>query len=760
MKISLCLIVKPDPGEAKKLDKCLASCAEFFDEIVITQAGKEPDKRVSKVIKKYNGKETFFEWNDDFSAARNYNFSCATGDWIFWLDADDVLKNPENLKKNIELADQNNVKGLSVLYYYKVKDGLVMDKHWKVQAVKNDGHAEWKGVIHEDLLPKRVENWASINDVIRVHTADDDDSKRSLERNIKILEKAIKSEPNEPRHYFYMARCYLGTEEWEKVLQSVKNYLALSNWKEERYDAVNMAGEAYMRLGMLDDALTTYNDAILELENAPDAYIYKARIYIQKEEWQNAITCLAIAETRDKEAPILKRDALYDHDLFLLAAVAKMHLGKYKDAVECAERAVKNRNNPQAKETLDLAKTLAKQEEVTQHYLALCKEAFNDKQRVQAILATVPNNIKDDPRILAYQFGAVEPVKWGNKSVVVYCGQTVEAWDGNSVKNGGIGGSETAVIEITKRLAQKGWEVVVFCRCDAPPEGKVIDGVTYKNYWQFNKEDEFNVLWAWRLPSLLRYNLKANKILVDAHDVMSDDNFPKDIVEKMTYLMAKSNYHRSLYPSVPDGKVQVIGNGIDLDRFKGDVKKNKNKFIYTSTQNRGLEQVCQMWPEIKKAIPEAELHTFYGWNTYFEMNKNNPANMAWMKHMQQLLSQEGIVNHGRVNQTELAEHQMEAGFWLYPTAFPEIHCITALEMQAAKVYPITSGFAALKETQQSGIKIDGDIDSPQFQKEFIDAIVKSHQSYENLALDKGYKYAQDNSWDKVTDQWESIMSKQ
>jgi glycosyltransferase involved in cell wall biosynthesis len=33
----------------------------------------------------------FFQWNDNFSDARNESLKLATGDWIIWLDPDDLL---------------------------------------------------------------------------------------------------------------------------------------------------------------------------------------------------------------------------------------------------------------------------------------------------------------------------------------------------------------------------------------------------------------------------------------------------------------------------------------------------------------------------------------------------------------------------------------------------------------------------------------------------------------------------------------------
>lgn len=759
MKISLCIIVKPTDEEAKKLDTCLASCAEHFDELVITQAGSAPNDAVSNVIDKYNGTESFYTWDDDFAAARNYNFSCATGDWIFWLDADDTLAGAENLKKAIELAEQNNVSGLSTLYHYKVVDGKVVDKHWKTQAIKNDGHAHWKGIIHEDLLPKRPVEWASIKDVVRIHTATEDDNEASLKRNLKILKKAIEKEPDEPRHYFYTARCCLGIEDWDGTIDAVQKYLDLSDWKTERYDAWNMAGEAYMCLGNLDAALRAHNDALLEMEYAPDAYIYKARIYVKQEEWRNALTCLQIAELQDKDAPILKRDALYDHDLYLLAAVANLNLGRYKEGVDCAERANKNRRSEKSQDILKLAQDMYNKEQTTLEVVKKAKKVLGKPKEVLKILDEAPQDIQDDPRLLRLRFGAQEPKTWSDNSVVVFCGNSLEDWDGNSTGTGGIGGSETAVIEIAERLVKSGKDVTVYNRCGAYHEGKVINGVKYMNFWQFNKEDTFNVLWLWRAPNLLLHGIKAKNVLVDMHDVSSPDVFYPEVNDQINHVLVKTNYHKSLYPTVPADKFNVIGNGIKNSRYAKKVTKNKNKFIYTSTPNRGLEQLCEMWPEIRKRIPDAELHTFYGWTTFYESHKNNPAQLAWMRKMQGLMSQDGIINHGRVDQDTLAQHQLEAYLWLYPTAFPEIHCITALEMQAAGAYPITTGYAALEETQKVGIKLPGDTKSKEWQEKYINEVVFAYENPDTIAkeVEEGKKWAKENDWDNVTEQWLTIL---
>src|SRR5262245_50649724 len=84
--ISLCMIVR---DAARSLPEALASVQPFVDEMVIVDTGSVDGSR--KIAEKQGARLFDFAWCDDFSAARNFSLQQATGDWVFWMDADDVV---------------------------------------------------------------------------------------------------------------------------------------------------------------------------------------------------------------------------------------------------------------------------------------------------------------------------------------------------------------------------------------------------------------------------------------------------------------------------------------------------------------------------------------------------------------------------------------------------------------------------------------------------------------------------------------------
>jgi tetratricopeptide (TPR) repeat protein len=84
--VSLCMIVK---NEEKHLARCLHSVKPVVDEIVIVDTGSTD--RTKDIGVAFGAHVADFPWVDDFSKARNFALSQASGDWILSLDADEII---------------------------------------------------------------------------------------------------------------------------------------------------------------------------------------------------------------------------------------------------------------------------------------------------------------------------------------------------------------------------------------------------------------------------------------------------------------------------------------------------------------------------------------------------------------------------------------------------------------------------------------------------------------------------------------------
>ena len=93
VKISLCMIVR---DEEPVLERCLNSVVDLVDEIILVDTGSVDGTK--EIAAKFSNKIYDFQWVDDFSAARNFAFSKGTGDYLLWMDADDVFPASEKRK--------------------------------------------------------------------------------------------------------------------------------------------------------------------------------------------------------------------------------------------------------------------------------------------------------------------------------------------------------------------------------------------------------------------------------------------------------------------------------------------------------------------------------------------------------------------------------------------------------------------------------------------------------------------------------------
>jgi len=122
---------------------------------------------------------------------------------------------------------------------------------------------------------------------------------------------------------------------------------------------------------------------------------------------------------------------------------------------------------------------------------------------------------------------------------------------------------------------------------------------------------------------------------------------------------------------------------------------------YFSSYDRGLITLLEMWPDIRKAVPDATLSIAYGWQGFDEAHRSNPKQMKWKYDVIRLLydlKPLGVSELGRLSHEDLAKLMKRTKVWAYPTTFNEINCMTALKAQAAGMIPVTTHCYALKES--------------------------------------------------------------
>lgn len=184
--------------------------------------------------------------------------------------------------------------------------------------------------------------------------------------------------------------------------------------------------------------------------------------------------------------------------------------------------------------------------------------------------------------------------------------------------------------------------------------------------------------------------------------------------------------------------------------------RNPYACLYTSSYDRGLQHLLQMWPDVKKAVPQAELHIFYGWQLFEKFYHDNPASMNWKANMDKLMLADGITHHGRLPQPEIEKWYKSCGIWAYPTHFGEISCISAMKAQAWGAVPVVVDHAALQTTVQYGIRVKGDIYDQETKDEYKAALIYmlTHHDIQEQIRKEMMPWAQDKfTWAKIAKQW-------
>lgn len=164
--------------------------------------------------------------------------------------------------------------------------------------------------------------------------------------------------------------------------------------------------------------------------------------------------------------------------------------------------------------------------------------------------------------------------------------------------------------------------------------------------------------------------------------------------------------------------------------------KTYGKMIFTSSPDRGLENLLYCLPWVKEAVPELHLDIFYGFHNWESMARarGDQAGLDKIGRLKEAIDacSDWATLHGRLDQYELAEHWKQTYVWGYLDTFLETYCLSAKEAQCAAIPSVTSNEGALRYTVgEFGIRVIEHPYSKEGRIKFVEEVTR-------LFVDKDY----------------------
>lgn len=723
--VSLCCILK---DELKNLPRFLESVKGCFDEIHLTDTGSTDGSvaYIESLMGRPNPADSkislhHFAWVDDFAEARNFSFSHAKTDFLMWMDLDDVMNGREEFIKWRDTIMKIGDFWAATYNYQLNEQGKPVCSFARERVIRNGLNLKWKYFVHEGIPPvsdvKKVVDCMYATSWSINHVRDQEDIKKDKSRNLRLCEQRV--DTLDARMLYYYGKELFENGKPREAYPHLKK--AIGEEKLEGHDRV--MGVQYACMAALlceewDTAILLAHQGLALDPNRAEFFVIIGDAYLKKSAWLQAVPYYEAATKCPYRGEAKIQGALYAHeDSYKHYPVNQMarvyaNVGDMDKAEAMAKRGLDLGENPESRGILnDVLKI---------------KEAAG-------VTITTPRPKSEDLVIAGVPQGFYE-------------------WDEEIYEKMGIGGSETAVVEMSRwisRLTKR--RVLVFNNREFP---KSFDNVHYlpaKDLPNYYKEHEPKVTINWR------HNIKVSDspTYIWCHD-LSVQNIENAYYEKV---IALSNFHRDFIHTlfgVPLDKIWVSRNGVNPDRFLESQEKVPGRVIFSSSPDRGLIRAMKVMDQVVKEIPGAELHAFYGVDNMLKAGRKAEADEI----MVEVAKRPFVKFHGNVSQKELTKQMGQAEVWLYPTCFLETFCITAIEAVCSKTFPVVREWGALPDTLKSyrdlsqAAVIDSDCELEAEVNKYASVVVDAMRSRKWETIDSS---PDRHSWESVAKEWIDFM---
>ena len=334
-----------------------------------------------------------------------------------------------------------------------------------------------------------------------------------------------------------------------------------------------------------------------------------------------------------------------------------------------------------------------------------------------------------------------------------------------------LGGSESACLGLARALKARGHSVHIITTKlanDAP----AVDqwGVSWHPSERLDAILPLmdpDVFVALRQPNVFGRHVPARLRILWNQDMLVGEPAKLAIMsfgwayDKLAYVSA---YQRKQWEGVaPELKPLgwVTKNGFDASLVPTDVEKVPNRIIHISRPERGLKPLLAMWPELRKRVPDAELHICRYQSMYDGEGSNVKAMCEAFDALVEKVNKAtgGITYLGALGKPDLYRAISEAAVMWYPGVvdFAETSCIAAIEAQACGTPFVGSYKGALPETVPYGFLVEGDAMSPEYQAKSLSLVEALLTLGNSRAVRFGRDHVKAYTYDAIAAEWEAQL---
>lgn len=297
MVLSIGMIVK---NEEKYLEKCLTALQPILNEIdselIIADTGST-DNTV-EIARKFTDNVYYFEWINDFAAARNSTLKRAQGEWYMFIDADEILRDCSDIIKFFKSGAYKKFNSATYIVrsYADLSDKDAYSDIRSQRLIAVSTGSEFIGKIHEAFsafyAPIKYLNLIAdhYGYVFLDNGVETGAAKEKNQRNLEYLFEELKDDKiaeRNPSIYSEISDCYGIINDKEKELE----YLNIGL---EKIDHKNIAiGQYYTHKIVIfssqekfEEIIDTANEYFdihkhpwHNKELASDCYVYFSRAY-------------------------------------------------------------------------------------------------------------------------------------------------------------------------------------------------------------------------------------------------------------------------------------------------------------------------------------------------------------------------------------------------------------------------------------------------------------------------------------------------